>query len=140
MGLVLDMSVLVAAERKDFDLARFLTSEAPDETILITTVTATELLHGVHRAEGETRLKREVFVEEMLRVLPVLPFDLPSARAHSRVWADLESQGSRIGAHDLLIASICLAGGHCLATLNLGDFRRVDGLRLAETGPYEGER
>lgn len=136
MGLVLDTSILIAAESKEFDLVAFLVGEASTESVFITAVTATELLHGVRRAEGARRIAREVFVEEMLSRLPVLPFDVLSARSHSRVWADLESKGMRIGPHNLLIAAICLTLDHSLATLNGSEFSRIDGLRLAAIEPY----
>jgi tRNA(fMet)-specific endonuclease VapC len=140
MGLVLDTSILIAAERKEFDLVGFLVGEAPADSVFITAVTATELLRGVHRAEGARRIAREVFVEEILSRLPVLPFDLLSARSHSRIWADLEAKGMRIGAHDLVIAAICLTLDHSLATLNRSEFSRIDGLRLAESEPYRISR
>ena len=136
MGLVLDTSVLITAEKKDFDLSKFLILEAPQESVFITTITASELLHGVHRANGKRRLKREIFVEEILNKLFAIPFDLLSARTHSRIWADLESKGKRIGSHDLVIASICMTLDYRLATLNEGEFQKVDGLQLADTAKY----
>lgn len=140
MGLVLDTSILIASEKKEFDLVSFLVGEASTESLFVTAVTATELLHGVHRADGARRVKREVFVEDLLSSLPVLPFDLLSARTHSRIWADLEAKGQRIGPHDLMIAAICLTQNHSLATLNGGEFSRIDGLRLAESHSYRTRR
>jgi len=49
MGVILDSSVLIAAERKRFDLVGFLSAHAND-TIFITAITASELLHGCERA------------------------------------------------------------------------------------------
>jgi len=70
------------------------------------------------------------------RGTPTLPFDLPSARRHAELWANLESSGERIGAHDMMIAATCLRFGHRLGTLNEGEFTRVDGLELADARPY----
>lgn len=137
MGLVLDPSVLIAAEKEVFDLPSFLKAETPTDTVFITSVTASELLHGVHRADGKRKLKRQIFVKEILRNLPDLPFDLPSTRTHSRIWADLQKQGIMIGSHDLMISAICLTQDHTLATLNKDEFQRVEGLRLANTSKYQ---
>lgn len=140
MGLVLDTSILIGAEKKVFELAAFLKAEAPTDPVFITSITASELLHGVHRADEKRKVKREIFVEEILRNLPALPFDLPSARTHSRIWADLQTQGMMIGSHDLIISAICLTQDHTLATLNTDEFQRVDGLRLVDTAKYRNKR
>lgn len=139
MGLMLDSSVLIAAERERFDMHAFIEGEAPMENLFISSVTASELLHGMHRAEPERRPRREAYVEAVLRVTPTLPFDLPCARRHAEVWAALEAVGNRIGAHDLVIAATCLRFGHKLATLNEGEFARVHGLKLANARPYVKE-
>ena len=139
MGLVVDTSLFVAAERRRFDLPRFLDTEAAGTPIFVAAISASELLHGVHRAKGKRAQDREQFVEEILRAVVVLPFDLSCARLHAELWAKLEAGGNRIGPHDLQIAATCLAFGHEIATLNRGEFERVQDLRLAETLPYESD-
>lgn len=136
MGLILDSSVLIAAERKRFDLNAFIEAEAAMMPIFLSCITVSELLHGVHRAKPEYRNRREGYVEAMLENTPSLPMDLPCARRHAELWATLEMEGVRIGAHDMLIAATCLRYGHRLATLNESEFKRVGGLELANTQPY----
>jgi len=136
MGLILDSSILIAAERKKFDLVAFIEAEAPGDDIFISSVTASELLHGVHRSDPSYRPGREIFVEAVIRETPTLTFDLLCARHHAELWAKLEDRGKRIGAHDMLIAASCLRFGHRLATLNEKEFVRVEGLRLANARPY----
>lgn len=136
MGLMLDSSLLIAAERGRFDMEAFVEAEAPMDALFIASITASELLHGVHRATPERRAKREAYVESVISRTPILPFDLPSARRHGELWAILEAAGTPIGPHDMLIAATCLRFGHRLATLNEGEFRRVDGLHLANARPY----
>jgi len=136
MGLILDSSILVAAERGHFDMEAFIEGEAWMETIFISSVTASELLHGCHRATPERRPKREIYVEAVLAATPILPFDLPCARRHAQLWAALESSGRRIGAHDMLIAATGLRHGLEIATLNEGEFERIEGLKLAKARPY----
>jgi len=49
MGLILDTSVFIAEERGRFDMARLL-QQFPNEQPAIAAITASELLHGVARA------------------------------------------------------------------------------------------
>lgn len=140
MGLVLDSSILIAAERRHFDMAAFIEAEAPMEPLYIASVTASELLHGVHRSTAENRPRREAYVEGILHETPSLSFDLVTARIHAELWATLETNGERIGAHDMLIAAVCLRFGHRIATLDEGEFQRIAGLDLANARPYVRER
>jgi len=67
-------------------------------------------------------------VEAILERVPVLPFELRTARVHARTWAQLVSGGQSIGAHDLLIAATALAHGYAVLTQNRREFERVPGL------------
>jgi tRNA(fMet)-specific endonuclease VapC len=136
MGVILDSSILIAAERKRFDLALFLSAH-PNELFFITTITASELLHGCARAsDAGIRERRTKFVEDVLQDYAVLPFNLAEAREHAQLWADLEIKGTLIGERDLLIASIAKANGHSLATLNRNEFARIPGLLLIDVGAF----
>jgi tRNA(fMet)-specific endonuclease VapC len=130
MGVMLDSSVLIAAERGGIRLEPFLNSLG-DAPVGIAAVTASELLHGCHRAaDPGIRARRFAFVDALLARVPVLPFGLAEARRHAELWAHLAREGTMIGAHDLLIGATALAHGHSLATLNTKEFGRVAGLRL----------
>lgn len=130
MAVLLDSSVLIALERDSAGVHR-LVERSGGETAAISAVTASELLHGVNRAESaQRRARREGFVETVLSALVVYPFDLAVARVHARIWADLAAAGRRIGAHDLIIAATALAHDLPLATRNSDEFRRVEGLEL----------
>jgi tRNA(fMet)-specific endonuclease VapC len=136
MGLVLDTSVLVAAERRAIRFEALLESLG-EEPVAVAAITASELLHGCHRAgDPGIRARRAAFVEALLGALPVLPFGLPEARRHAELWAELARTGSAIGPHDLLIAATALAQGHALVTINQREFGRVPGLRLVATDRY----
>ena len=132
MGLVLDSSILIADERGRFDLTGFL-RQFPSSQPVIAAITASELLHGVERAVNAGRkARRQQHVEMILASVIVQSFELTQARCHARIWADLESRGMMIGAHDLLIAATALSMGHDLGTLNTSEFRRVPGLNVAD--------
>ena len=102
---------------------------------MLSVVTASELLHGVHRAaDAATRARREAWVEAILERFPLLPVDLASARAHARVWAELSAAGTLIGPNDLWLAAQCLAHGLTMATGNARGFERVPGLAVESWG------
>jgi predicted nucleic acid-binding protein len=97
----------------------------------LSVVSASELLHGVHRAStAEIRARRSAFVEGILAELPILPVDVLVARTHARLWADLAQAGTPVGAHDLWIAATATARDLTLVTGNARDFERVPGLTL----------
>jgi tRNA(fMet)-specific endonuclease VapC len=97
MGIILDSSLLIAAERERFDLPAFHTAHG-EETFQIAAITASELLHGVERAaDAKTRGRRLRFVESVLSDYAVAPFGLREAREHNRIWAVLEGHGDLIG-------------------------------------------
>lgn len=136
MGLILDTSVLVAAERRTLSLGALLDSVA-SEPVGIAALTASELLHGCHRAaDPGTRARRFALVEALLDHIPVHEFGLGEARRHAELWAALAREGALIGAHDMLIGATALARGAALATLNERDFRRVPGLQLLAVEPF----
>jgi predicted nucleic acid-binding protein len=122
--------VLVAAERGALDLDALLRSR-PDEEVMLAAITASELLHGVHRMKGAVaRAHAHLFVDRLLNVLPVLPFDLEVARVHALLSAELSSRGTPIGAHDLLIAATAVHAGAAVATRDRRSFPRIRGLRI----------
>jgi len=136
MGLILDTSVLIAAERGALRLEALLNDRAT-LAVGVAAVTASELLHGVHRAaDAAVRARRAAFVEGLLDIIPVLPFALREARRHAELWAELLRAGTPIGPYDMLIGATALARGDALATLNRRDFQRVPGLELVELERY----
>lgn len=100
---------------------------AEAETLCISTVTLAELLHGAARSARPVETRREV--ERFAARLAVLPFDEEAAAHAGEIRAVLERQGMVIGPYDLLIAGHARSRGLVVVTGNLGEFRRVEGLR-----------
>ncbi|HWX50990.1 MAG TPA: tRNA(fMet)-specific endonuclease VapC [Roseomonas sp.] len=97
------------------------------DTLCITTITLTELLHGAARSARPVENRREV--ENFARRLAVLPFDQDAAAHAADIYADLGRRGLLIGPYDILIAGHARSRGLVVITGNLGEFRRVEGLR-----------
>ena len=130
MAVLIDASILIEYERGRLNLERHLTQRQQEEFFL-SVVTASELLHGVHRAvRPEVRTKRSAFVEALLERFPLLPIALATARAHAQVWAELAAAGTMIGPNDLWLAATGLAHGLTMVTANVREFTRVPGLRV----------
>ena len=130
MGVLIDASILIEAERGRLDIEPHVARHGEDEAFL-SVVTASELLHGVHRAiESDVRARRAAFVEALLERFPLLSVDLGCARAHARLWAELCEAGTLIGPHDLWLAGTCVAHGLTMVTGNAREFARVPGLQL----------
>ena len=66
--------------------------------IAIAAITASELLHGVHRlTSAVSRMRAERFVEQLLDSIPVVSINLDVARVHARLDAELSAKGASVG-------------------------------------------
>jgi tRNA(fMet)-specific endonuclease VapC len=132
MGVLIDASVLIDHKRGRVDLAERVRGRE-DEPFFLSVITASELLHGVHRAtDPGTRARRSAFVEGVLGSLPLLSIEVATARMHASLWAELAGRGHPIGPHDLWLAASCLSHGLKLVTSNLRELRRVPGLEVED--------
>jgi len=130
VAVLIDASILIEAERGRLDLEPHVARHREEEAFL-SVVTASELLHGVHRAtRPDVRARRSAFVEGILERFPLLSVDLACARTHAQLWADLRQAGALIGPHDLWLAATCVAHGLTMVTANVREFARVPGLEL----------
>jgi len=128
MAVLIDTDMLVDLERGVANPA--LERAIGSEDRAISVIIVSELLHGVHRAEGAQRSGRSAFVEHLLAELQAIPITEAVARVHADVWARLAARGEVIGAHDLWIAATALAHGLAVASGNAAEFERVPGLRV----------
>jgi tRNA(fMet)-specific endonuclease VapC len=138
VGTVLDTTVFIDLERATHGLPAASASAEVAERLAIqlggsdevgiAAITASELLHGVHRATSQHRGRREAFVEGVLTAFPTIAFDLLVARTHARLWAGLAAAGAEVGAHDRLVAATALSAGWRVATANARHFNRVPDL------------
>jgi tRNA(fMet)-specific endonuclease VapC len=130
VGVILDTSVLIKAQRGRLEIEGFIEGKE-DELFGLSVITAAELLHGVHRADSaKRRRRRSAYVEKLIELFPIYPFDLAAARIYADLWAQLLREGKMIGAHDLMIGSTALALGFSVATFNKREFDRIEGLEV----------
>jgi tRNA(fMet)-specific endonuclease VapC len=135
--LILDSTVLVAAERRGDRLAGLL---ADEDDVAIAALTAAELLVGLELAGPRHREARRAFVDEMLSVLPVETYDLDVARAHAALLAHARRSGRPRGAHDLIIAATAVARRRQVVSDDAGGFDDLPGVGLVAAPPRRGGR
>ena len=119
--------MLISAERVGGSLDAVI---ADDDDVAVAAVTAAELLVGVELADEKHEDTRRAFVEGVLALLPVEPYDLEVARVHARLLAQTRRSGRPRGAHDLLIAATAVCRGRTVVTADPSGFEGLTGVAL----------
>jgi predicted nucleic acid-binding protein len=136
MGLILDSSVVIAAERRGDTVEQFVervVNATGDQDAALSAVGLTELIHGLYRAKTPAmRLRRESFLNELLAVLTVYPYTKETAMLAGKLDGEQQSKGVVIPFGDLLIGATALSLGYSVLTVNLRDFRRIPGLSIVQ--------
>jgi predicted nucleic acid-binding protein len=116
VGLILDSSVAIAAERRGDTVQAFLQrviDTAGDQQAALSPVGVVELVHGIHRADtAERRARREEFVEELLSTVAIYPLTTDIARLAGKLDAEQQSRGIVVPFADLLIGATALSLGY----------------------------
>jgi predicted nucleic acid-binding protein len=136
MGLILDSSVVIAAERRGETVEQFLARivrTLGDQEAAPNAVGLTELVHGLYRAPtAEMRIRRESFLNELLADLTIYPYTKEAALLAGKLDAEQQSRGVIIPFADLLIGATALALGYSVLTVNVRHFERIPGLRMVK--------
>ena len=136
MGLILDSSVLIAAERGDKNARQVLTAiakEIGETEVGISVMTLIELAHGAIRANTpERKLKREQFIGELVSALPIYLVTVPLALRTGRLDGENQSRGLRVPLPDLLIGVTALELGYSVGTADLRHFKQIPGLTIVQ--------
>jgi predicted nucleic acid-binding protein len=134
MGIVLDSSLLISAERGQHpvsSLLESLASQFADAEFLISSVTVMELEHGFHRAASvEVASRRRAFLDEIFSVIPAVPFTPEMGKLAAKVDAEMKQAGVGISTADLLIGVTALFLDYAVATQNIRHFALIPGLRV----------
>jgi tRNA(fMet)-specific endonuclease VapC len=134
VGLILDSSVVITGERQGHTVREILEQlqAAQGEIEMgLSVVTIVELVHGIHRAKDEQRrARRQAFVDELIRDIPVHPFTMEIARRAGRMEGERAAQGINVAFEDLLIAATALHLGFSVATSNARHFQVIPGLAV----------
>lgn len=134
MGLILDSSIVIAAERRGETvelLIEGILRVTGDQDAALSAVGLAELVHGIYRAQTpELRLRRESFINELLADLTVYPFTKDMGMLAGRLDGEQQRRGVVIPFADLLIGATSLLLGYSVLTANLRHFQRIPGLSV----------
>ncbi|MGA7809689.1 type II toxin-antitoxin system VapC family toxin [Bradyrhizobium sp.] len=98
-----------------------------DDNICTSVIVAAELRYGCAK-NGSSRLVEAI--ENLLGEITILPFDGPTDADYGNIRAELEAAGKPIAGNDLLIAAHARTTGATIVTANVGEFKRVRGLKV----------
>jgi len=108
LGVVLDSSVLIAAERRRLTPAQAIESvhqNLGEIPIVLCALTVAEIGHGIYRAATEEmRNRRRAFLDELKATVPMQP----------------------------VTGATAVELGYAVATGNLRDFNRIPGVRVVQ--------
>ena len=104
-------------------------SSIDSKDIYVPSIAYSELLFGAQKA-GNPKLSAAI--EKLVSPFKIVPFTRKEAPTYASIRNDLEKKGTPIGAMDLLIASIAIAGNYTLVSHNCDEFKRIDSLLLED--------
>ncbi|HEX3744369.1 MAG TPA: PIN domain-containing protein [Bryobacteraceae bacterium] len=132
LGLILDSSIIIEAERKGETVEQLLErvkKSVGEVEIAICSVTVAELVHGVYRANTvEIRQRRRAFIDELKRHVPVHPVTDETGEIIGRISGEQAAKGIKIPFDDLAIGASALEQGYGVATLNVRHFQIIPDL------------
>ncbi len=136
MGLILDSSVVIAAERRGDTVEKLIEqvfTVSGEQDAALSSVGLTELVHGIYRAQSpRTRLLRESFIGELLLDLTVYPYTKEAAMLAGKLDGEQQARGVIIPFVDLLIGATALSLGFSVLTVNARHFHMIPDLHVIQ--------
>lgn len=128
MQFLLDTDTCIYALKQNEVVLGNLLSTARED-VVVSVITEAELRTGAAKSSSPVETLHRI--ENFLRPLVILDFTSADAIAYATVRAKLERAGTPIGPLDMLIAAHAVARGLTLVSNNEREFRRVNGLAVA---------
>jgi predicted nucleic acid-binding protein len=136
VGLILDSSVVIAAERRSHTVREILEqirTVQGEVEIGLSVVSVAELMHGAYRADIESSKQRRLaFVDRLCGDVPVYPLTLEIARTIGRIEGEQAARGIALAFEDLAIGVTALHLGFAVATRNVRHFKAIPDLTVVE--------
>ena len=128
MGYLLDTNAVIALLNDTTSKTALRARREKPGDVAISVIVMHELFYGAFRSR---RAAQNAALIDALQFV-VLDFDKEDAQQAGEVRALLASNGTPIGAYDVLIAGQAVARNLILVTHNTREFGRVPGLRLED--------
>jgi predicted nucleic acid-binding protein len=134
LGLVLDSSTAISAERRKQSVPDFIESilraHGPLD-LSLSPVTVAELVHGIFRAQTPAAAQtRRLFVEELVSLVPVHPVTKQTGWLVGQIEGQEAAKGNVLPFNDLMIAAAAIEQGYAVLTTNLRHFQKIPNLTV----------
>jgi tRNA(fMet)-specific endonuclease VapC len=118
----------VAQSWGDTGQRRFIVTDPGD--IRLCSVVKAELCFGAYKSVRKEH--KLTILENLFKCFSSFSFGDRAARIYGDLRSRLAARGAMIGPNDLMIASIAIANKSILITHNVKEFKRIDGLEIAD--------
>ena len=125
---MIDTCVCIEIMRGNLNVAKARISEDGFSNYAIPSIVAGELWTGVHKSKRVH--ENSNLLKNFLAPFEIVPFDTLCSEKYGEVRAYLETNGSKIGNNDTMIASVALSHNATIITNNIKDFSRVPALKV----------
>ncbi len=144
LGLVLDSSTAISAERRKQSVPDFIESilraHGPLD-LSLSPVTVAELVHGIFRAQTPAAAQtRRLFVEELVSLVPVHPVTKQTGWLVGQIEGQEAAKGNVLPFNELMIAAAAIEQGYAVLTTNLRHFQKIPNLNESGNAPFFVER
>jgi predicted nucleic acid-binding protein len=134
LGVVLDSSLVITAERKNLpvpQLVEAIQTAYGEIEISLSPVTVAELVHGIYRARTpEVSRRRREYIDELVKLVPLHPVTLQTAYLVGQIEGQEAAKGNTLPFNDLLIAVAAIEQGYAVLTENLRHFEKIPGIHV----------
>ncbi len=134
LGVVLDSSTVITAERKRLPVPRLIEAIQTvhgEIEVSLSPVTVAELVHGIYRAKNpEASQRRRAYIEELVELVPIHPVTKQTAFLVGQIQGQEAAKGNVLPFNDLMIAAAAIEQGYAILTENLRHFEKIPGLSV----------
>ena len=134
LGVVLDSSAVIAAERKKQPIPEFIGAIFHAHGSLdlsLSPVTVAELVHGIYRSKTpEAGQRRRQYIEELVSLVPVHPVTNRTGWLVGQIEGQEAAKGNMLPFNDLMIAAAAIEQGYAVLTGNVRHFQKIPGLSV----------
>lgn len=136
--MIVDSDILIDYLRGEERASKIIDHYKSKRSIETTDINVFELYHGAYKSENTT--KNLSNLKGILNRIRIHSSTEDSMELAGKLAAELDTNGEKIGAKDVLISGIALLENRPILTYNSKHFKKVDDLKLLGTEIDNGNR
>lgn len=129
--MIVDTDILIDYLRGEEKASKLIDHYKSDRSVETTDINVFELYHGTYKSKNTTRNLPNL--KGLLNRIKVYSSSEDSMEIAGKLAAELETDGEKIGAKDILISGIALIQNRPILTYNRKHFKKVDDIEILET-------